>query len=591
MKIRLILIALLSISSASAQNIKSEKLEYSKTILPLLIDIEKPIDLNIIRTTESDVINKLDVLNYPFRNSNYTNNNTSNPKYTVVIDYIYQQPKTLYEKSKTMNNFLIKSNIEAKLYFIEIGKGVFDFEHIILTNKKNQNTFKKNYNEISSTIHENIADSLTASYFQNGIFPNPVKVNEVELDQIYRLNFIALTRIENKLTSYEEADKIVFKYLKKDKNFDDAEFNSIYELTKQNVNPVNKEQLIIARSRYKDELDKYAGNTAKKTIEYKEALLENILTISYLIDDFEQIETYQSLMQFINEKNYEIQWFERAKNKFDKRNEANKLGAPLAYVEIPEYLLTNSQTKGLLNQSGNIEDYKIEKRLISVRAQYMTATINLNNLLYQLRAIQKRGLLPQYENDIFNKIIWTLLRFDYSFNTISKSEKTILKDLNTFSDQLAKEVKDKKIYDARDGQSTKLMKLREYVSQNYKIEDFTKYIPSIEQAISARIEKKNNIATQAYRLAIDMNSIVQMRDLLADDLFMESERKSYEDQLMTLYDDQCKAKLSKNETYYDFKKSIITLENIKNKRSLSEEEYKNYQDLINSVIEQITYGI
>ena len=88
-----------------------------------------------------------------------------------------------------------------------------------------------------------------------------------------------------------------------------------------------------------------------------------------------------------------------------------------------------------------------------------------------------------------------------------------------------------------------------------------------------------------------MNSIVQMRDLLADDQFMESERKSFEDKLDNALEEQVKSYLSKNDTYYEFKKSIKVFDIIKNKRQLSKEEYEYYETLMNNVIAKFIYNI
>ncbi len=58
---------------------------------------------------------------------------------------IFTQILILIIKKKSLNEIVIKSNIEAKLYLIESGKGIFDTEIIKLTNPQNQNSFGREF--------------------------------------------------------------------------------------------------------------------------------------------------------------------------------------------------------------------------------------------------------------------------------------------------------------------------------------------------------------------------------------------------------------------------------------------------------------
>lgn len=574
-----------------AQNIKSENLEYTKTILPTILNLEKPLDLNILRISSSDYINKSGLLNLNFSKTRFINYNTSNPKYVAVLEYIYSDPYLNYQK-KSLNEIVIKSNIEAKLYLIESGKGIFDTEIIKLTNPQNQNSFGREFYEISSTISKSmITDAEASPFLKDGKFPNPAKVMEVETEQMQRLSVIANRRINEKIASFEEDAKIEFSYLKEDKNFNSTDFDKVYNTVKQNLKPINADQLKAAVKDFKIEFDKYQTSTEKKTLKYKEALLENIITICYLTDDYSNADIYEKLMNEISPKNRLMSWFMSTKKKYENRNSISKLGEPLIYSPIPENLLSTSSNNKNLIQSNEEQDYKIDKINRNMNANYIQSTIELNNLSYQLKAIQKRGLLPQHENDIFNKIIWTMMTFDNKIGTLRGSEKTYIKDLIRFCEVFSKEIKDKKIFNSEDGKDERLMKIREYISKNYKIEDFTNYIPSIEKAVLERTNDKKESTKVAYRSAIHMNSIVQIRDLLADDQFMESERKSFEDKLDNALEEQVKSYLSKNDTYYEFKKSIKVFDIIKNKRQLSKEEYEYYETLMNNVIAKFIYNI
>ncbi|UIR56209.1 hypothetical protein LZQ00_18345 [Sphingobacterium sp. SRCM116780] len=588
MKKIILALCCMSASVTFAQNVKSEDLEYSKIVMPTILNLEKPVDLNILRVSNSDFINKSGLLNLNFGKTNFISYNTSNPKYIAVLEYTYIDPY-LYHQKKTLNEIIIKSNIEAKLHLIEAGKGIFDTEIIKLQNQQNENTIGRGYYEVSSTINKSlISDAEAAPFLKDGKFPNPEKVMEVETEQMLRISEIANRKIKEKITSSEEDAKIEFNYLKEDKNFNSSDFDAIYNTVKQSLKPINASQLRSAVKGLKTEFDNYQTSTDKKIIKYKEALLEDIITLSYLTDDYGDATTYEELMNGVNPKNRQMSWFMRTKKKYENSN--NRLGQPLAYSPIPDHLLSTSSTTKVLTQSTDEQDYKIEKLNKNEFSNYIQSTIQLNNLSYQLKAIQKGGLLPQHENDIFNKIIWTIINYNNNFNTLRGSEKSIIKDFANFSGAFAKEMKEKKIYNFNDSKDVMLMKIRAYVSKNMKIEDFTKYISSIDQAILERTNEKKEYTREAYRSAIHMNSIVQMRDLLADDLFMENERKSFEDNLNKILEEQVNILLGKDASYHEFKKSIRVFESIKNKRQLSKEEYENYEILLNNVIAKFVYN-
>ena len=78
-----ILISILSlglITQSYAQKIKTENLEFVKTIQPKLLKTESPIDITLVRTTSSEELKNNNLFNSYVSTPNYINNNTSTPK-------------------------------------------------------------------------------------------------------------------------------------------------------------------------------------------------------------------------------------------------------------------------------------------------------------------------------------------------------------------------------------------------------------------------------------------------------------------------------------------------------------------------------
>lgn len=582
MKKGLMLVAFVTSTIGFGQNLKSENLDYLKLITPSLISVEKPVDMTVQHLSNSTYIKEI-IKESNLQKPYFVNNNTSNPKYIAVVDYIEYPALTSHSK-KSINSILIKSNIEAVVYLIEAGKGVFAQDTIKLANKAN-NTNLDNYSEFSSTISTNLSDVEAAPFFLNGKFPNPAKVKSVDKDQVERLQNIAYRRINRKITDTEEKNRIKFNYLKLDKNFDSKEFDLAYDIVKANLKPVNAQKLQDAAFIFNTELDKYANNSDKKIEKYRIAILENLMLISYLTDDYSNAEGYKKSITEIDDKNRFVTWYTKTEKDLKKRQKENELGKPLIYSKIPTSIINISTDKLVLEQGGNLDDLRIEYVGMPLYKEYVNPVVQLNSIAYKLKALDNKKLFIKYQNDIFNDVLWYMLSYKNNIVHISNADKKVMQDFLDFSEEFSKTVADKKIYSRTDSKAEALAKLREFVSKNYTIQDFTRHSPSILAAVESASTQKRVISTTVYQNALKLNAIIQLRELLADDLYMEEERLDIESVLdATIEEGVTKSYYPKNKTYYEFKKSVDILKSIKNRRSLSEDEYKNYEILILNII-------
>lgn len=586
MKKRLILAILFINALAFGQNIKSENLNYLKIIPPSIISIDKPVDMTIQHVSNSshltDLIKK-SYLSYPY----YINNNSSNPKYIGVIHYIDNPPITI----KTDKNVIIKSDIEAIVYLIESGKGIFYQEAIKLSNTKNSNNYG-NSSEFSSVINKDLTDIEAKELFLNGIFPNPEKVQQIDIDQLKRLSKIAFRKINSKITTINEEDKISFSYLKKDKEFDSSQFDKAYAILKSNLNPINIDSLKQASIMFESEYNKYSNNDPNKKVrKYKLALLENLISISYCIDDYSQFDKYLYDLKELDDRQLILKWYLKGEKDYSKRLEENQLGSNISYYSIPTNLINISTNKGVLLQKDNPVDQRIENIDFQVHRIYIEPIISLNTVAYKLKTLETKNLFIAYQNNLFSDIIWYMLSYKENLSDISNSQKKKMQGFIDFCESFNKELIDKRVYKNSDLKDYRIDKIREYISLNYSIEDFTKYTPQIFDAIELATVTKNEVSTKVYQNALKINGIVQLRKILINDLYMEDERVKAETILNNSIEEGIlNSNLVKNRAYFEFKKSIQIFEHIKGKRTLAEEEYLNYEILLLNLISNSIYG-
>lgn len=589
MKKRFVMLSILGSAFAFGQNVKSEDLNYLKLIAPSIINLEKPVDMTVQHLTKSTYVKGL-IYDANLQKPYFVSNNSSNPKYVAVVDYIDHPAITSHSKI-AINSILIKSDIEAIVYLIESGKGVFAQDTIKLTNNENSNNLN-NSREFSSAVSKNLSDAEAAPFFLNGKFPNPAKVKEVDVDQIKRLANIAYNRINSNITTTEEEKKIEFNYLKADKDFDATNFNQAYDLVKSNLKPLNANQLKEAAVIFEKELAQYANNSEKKITKYRVAILENLMRISYLTDDYSKAEDYKKAMEQLDDRSRLANWYVRTEKSYKKRMSENQLGKPFAYSAIPANLLETSTDKLVLEQNNNPDAQKIDDLGMAPNQEYISPVVQLNTVAYQLKALEKPGLLNKYQNDLFNEVLWYMLSYKNRLGNIKGSEKKAMQGFLDFSEAFNRRVAEEKVYLRTDDKAERLAKLREFVSKNYTTQDFTKHASSIFKAVEMASTEKKPIVTTVYQNALKLNGIIQLRDLLADDLYMEDERLKIESALNDAVEEGVtKSFYAKNKTYYEFKKSIEVLKNIKNKRSLSAEEYKNYEALMQNLIAKFIYNV
>lgn len=558
------------------QKIKNEDLSYSKVYLPTILNLDQPIDINIQFISSTDYIKNIIKSANIYSTTDFSNNNSSNPKYIAVVDYIYKEPYSFHEK-KSLNTIVIKSKIDAILYLIEAGKGVFNTDTI----KSNERPF---------IIDKLVSDAEVSAYFLNGIFPNPEKITQVDRGQVINISDLAKDKIREKLTTTKENKKIELNNLKSDKEFNSNNFSKAFEIITKNLEPLNNDKLTEAINLFQIELDHYKDNSEKKINKYKIAILENILRLSFLTDSYQNIDNYKSSMNSLDSKNFVLKWYLSKYESYKKRNESSQLNQSLTYTDIPEKLFNTSNNKTALTQAENVNDERINKLDVTSYYEYIDPVFSLNNILFYLKALKNERLLDKYQNDIFNEIIWYMFQHEYKIKKLRNSETKLMQDFITFSKEFNKITKEKNVYKMEDEKSVKLMKLREYVSLNYTIQDFTKFIPAIENTIKAATSNTRKELVEGYLAATNLSSIMQTRNLIAKDDYMESERKSYEKILDDMLEANVKNPIFKNKSYYEFKKSIDLIKNMEFKRSFTEEELENYKILMINIVSKLLYN-
>ncbi|MEC5395313.1 hypothetical protein [Bergeyella sp. RCAD1439] len=572
----------------NAQKIKSETLELTKVVQPKLLKTENPIDITLVRTTSAEELKNNNLLNTYVSVPRYILNNTSTPKYIAVLDYSYQPATAKIGKlGTTLNELYFKSNIKAVLYLMERDKGVFYQEDIELSNSS-QNNWKSEEVGLSSLgvvtlLNETVSNADVGKYILNGEF-RPEVVNEIEKKQIERLTIKAYQTIRDCMTENNVKNRLVFNYLKSGDDFTSPDFDNAYSKLKNSINPINKTEILGAIELWKNEAAKIPEGSEKIKKKYKAAILENILTAFYIIDEFNADDVANELKR-LDEKSEALYFYTKQKKIFSENNKQIK---EFSYAALPDNVPIPEVNKNLFNaaNSGSTDTtYPKINKLRPYNTWNYHPILNLNNLKYQLMVLKDEDkLFLKYQNFLMDEILWYMMNIKNNSKELPSKSRKELEAFIAFAEKLNQEYETKKLYKFSDERNYKLMKAREYVSANYKLNDFFQFIPHMDLAVNVFFENKNPKLTSVFKDVVEINSIVQLRKFAYDDYY-ESQRKEKEREL----DEYIETKAEniptyKDEIYFEFKNSIKVLDYISEKRVLSDEEYNNYQSLLNEVL-------
>ncbi len=581
-------ILLLSISLTSllnyAQKLKSENLEFKKKNIPTLVANEIPVDLVLIRTTSSDFLNQNDITNTYVHTPDFLSNNTSNPKYIAIVDYLYTTPISRNEKmGSALTHLAIESKTKAILYIIERGKGVFSSQSVELLNSNGDNLKSVN---LVNTIFEIKSANAEAVKFLDG---NSIKKSlyvDVEKKQIERLTQKAYDMLKTGMTSFEYNNRFEFNYLKSDDSFDFSNFDKAYQSLKLAISPINSEQILNSIAEWRTEEEKYASNTDKNIKKYRIGILENILSSYVIINNFDKGDDIVSKLEQLDPKNRTASWYIKQKNQNASSDFSSSKS--LVYTELPQSVIIPQNSQALFSSNGvsSVPELKINK-VRTVDSYNYHSILNLSTIQYALNAFKSENLLLKYQNDLMNEIVFFILDFDHNIKGLNGASKKEIPSLTAFAKKINKEFIDNKVFKFNDSKSVKLANAREYISKNYKLEDFYPFIPEIDRAKQALLQSKKEGRTDALIACTDLNSILKMRNLIANDNWMEEKRKEKESIVNKYLEDTSKLSINKEEVYHEFKNTINVLENIKNKRRLSDEEIDNYHHLMNRMMNKL----
>ena len=582
------------VMSINAQNVKDASLQITKIVHPTLLQLNTPIDINVQFVSNSDVINAGGFLKANFITPKFISNNTSNAAYTAIVNFSYENPYLEFDK-KALNRIVIKSNIHAELILIQNGKGVFSTEKLQLLDPGTNETFARSeLSAYSSQINKLIPDAEASKYMDSPKAAKPSVIRDVEQEQVSRLVSLAYKAINDKMADAEERTNFDFSYLKEDKEFDTKDINAIFNLVKDNSNCLNKSSFTESLKLYQQQFEKYASNNDKKINKLKIAILENMCAVAYLIDDYSYSDFIETNLKALDPKSRRLSFYERSRKKYEERLATVKVGRALDYQPFPQELLSISKNGDVIS--------KAEEGALTIKKMrsydnniYILPVFKLNNFNSELKAVGEKGILPQYQNDLMSNILWYLMRYSDNVQNLKSSEKKELQPLEVFAKKFKDDVEKSKITQGVGDKDAVRQKLREYASQNYTLEDFTKFIPLVTSAVDhsvANISGKREFTAEVFANAIKLDAIITMRNLLANDSLDETDfvasEKSIEGDLDTLVTKYSRI-VSKDEVYFEFKNSIKVFEAIKNKRSLSDEERENYEVLLQNVVHKVVY--
>lgn len=572
----------LTLVYSNAQKIKSETLELTKKVQPKLLRIETPIDITLIRTTSSEQLKNNDLYNTYVHVPNYITNNTSTPKYIAVLDYIYKPMTNKIGKLGTsLNELYLKSNTTATLYLMTREKGVF-YKEVIELKNNSQDNWKSDILGVSTVLKSTFSDTDAGNFIVNGQF-RPEIIVALEKKQIERLTILAYQTIRDDMAENEVKNRLAFNFLKSGEEFSSSDFDNAYSKLKNNINPINKSEINNAVELWKNEANKITDVSDKTKKKYKIAILENILSAQYIVDDYNS-DTIENELKKLDEKNDILYFYAQQKKNFQNNNQQIK---DFTYTSLPSEILIPEANKGLFttNNSGSSgESYaKINKLNPYLNWDY-NPILNLNNLKYQVSILKDEDkLFLKYQNFLMDEILWYMVNIKNNAKALPAKTKSQIESFIAFSEKLNNEYESKKIFKFGDDRNYKLMKAREYFSANYKLSDLFQYIPNMDSGINTFFENKNSNLTNAFKDVAEINSIVQLRKFVYDNYF-ENRRKEKESELDNYIEGKAKMPTYKDEVYYEFKNSIGVLGGIDGKRLLSNEEYQNYQLLMNHLL-------
>lgn len=197
-KILISILSLGAITDSYAQKIKTENVEFAKTIQPKLLKTESPIDITLVRTTSSEELKNNNLFNTYVSVPAYITNNTSTPKYIAVLDYIFKPATNKIGKLGTMlNELYFASNTTATLYLMTKEKGVFHQEPIELISNS-QDNWKTDALGFSTAFKATLSDADASKFLLNGQF-RPEIIFEIQKKQIERLTVKAFQTIRDNM--------------------------------------------------------------------------------------------------------------------------------------------------------------------------------------------------------------------------------------------------------------------------------------------------------------------------------------------------------------------------------------------------------
>ena len=572
----------LTLMYTNAQKIKSETLELNKTIQPKLLKTESPIDITLIRTTSSEQLKSNDLFNTYVHIPSYITNNTSTPKYVGVLDYSYKPATSKIGKLGTLlNELYFKSNTTATLYLLTRDKGVFYQENIELK-ENTQDNWKSDALGISTVLKATVPDAEAGKFLFNGQF-KPEVINEIEKKQIERLTILTYQTIRDGMTENNVKNRLAFNFLKSGDDFSSPDFDNAYSKLKSNVNPINKSEILSAVEIWKNEAIKITDINDKNKKKFKIAILENILSAQYIVDEYNS-DAVENELKKLDEKNDILSFYARQKKNFLGNNQQIK---EFNYTSLPNNISIPEANKGLFttaNSGTSNENYPKINKLNSYLNWDYNPILNLNTLKYQVSILKDEDkLFLKYKNFLMDEILWYMMNIKNNSKALPAKAKTQIEQFIVFAEKLNKEYEEKKLFKFGDDKGYKLAKAREYFSTNYKLQDLFQHITSLDSGVKSFFENKNPALTSAFKDAAEINSIVQLRKYVYDNYY-ESRRKEKEKELDNYVESKAKMPTYKNEIYYEFKNSISVLGGIEGKRLLSDEEYQNYQLLMNHLL-------
>lgn len=585
----LIVLAIFSVN-LKAQKIKKEILNYKKITKPTLFELQKPLNLNIHIVSSSDfVLGNLKSMH--FQVPDYINNNPSTPDYIALINLVYASPVLENEEYMGKNKILIQSNISGDLYLIKVGKGVFD-KAVIVAQKPGDR------GDNSASISKRVSLEEVHKYLYNGTFPHPDSVLIVEKKQMEMIVQKACGLVNEKLAAVEENERIPYNYLKPKDDFDGSDFMKAYDIVKKNINPTNADKLKEANAIFQKEYDKYENSEDKKIVKYKTAILRNIINNKYMMNDYSNADELIDRVKNLNKRFY-TDWFTDAHKAYQKHLKDSKLGQPFSYTPVPDEFIRVSQRPKLLTMSGNIEDLTIDKTHFFFQGAFnFKPVFKVSQLSYALKLLKEGELDEKNKNIIFDNVLWYILYpYKSDVEKLKRDARKAVAEFSSFVKELKKEIDSGNLYDALESKEVKQLKNREYFFSKYKVEDLTKFIDFTDNAIELSINnfEENELLLVAYEHAIQLNAITQTQKILDDITFYEEERKMHEGIVDKQFEKYLKkwSKLSlKGEVYYEFKKSVMIFENrTKSGRELSLDECRNYEELLNDIMQKIHHLI